>query len=372
MTPPVSNHVNSEALGQRYKAGLFILAVPKTRLCLTHSLSLSQGDSWSTAPAWKGLAEISSDHSREGQSMVGPGRRASDPGRQREVRGRSRRLPQDQRPHGDNEPSSSKHIMCRQIHSMGTCSWGDKCWFAHDRVEQEQGLRHIHLDEEQAAKQAKREAAAMNWPSEREMMFATKERSNSSHRSQTSHKHRLCPHLAMGRCTHGDACWYSHSFAEQQAALGHVLTNSKETQDHTIYGPPGPQKDQLCLKFGRGACTRGDKCWFAHSLEEQRAALRDMQAQGTDAKESNPEQTGAAAHSQSQKHLPCRILKMGKACTLGVKVTEADSLRSPQKGPLSSWRSVQIFSQPARTPARNGRRPNRARLQSRGEQHAKP
>ncbi len=35
--------------------------------------------------------------------------------------------------------------------------------------------------------------------------------------------------------------------------------------------------------------------------------------------ESNPEQTGSAAHSQSQKHLPCRILKMGKACTLGVK-----------------------------------------------------
>ncbi len=40
--------------------------------------------------------------------------------------------------------------------------------------------------------------------------------------------------------------------------------------------PPanGPRKDQLCVNFGRGLCQRGDKCYYAHSLEEQRTAIK--------------------------------------------------------------------------------------------------
>ena len=46
----------------------------------------------------------------------------------------------------------------------------------------------------------------------------------------------------------------------------------------------GPQKDQLCVKFGKGLCSRGDKCWFAHSLAEQRDAIKQKQEQGVTSK----------------------------------------------------------------------------------------
>ena len=61
-----------------------------------------------------------------------------------------------------------------------------------------------------------------NWPSERKRLLSAEPQATISKRPQASQKHQLCPHLPQGRCTHGDSCWYSHSYQEQQASLRNI------------------------------------------------------------------------------------------------------------------------------------------------------
>ncbi|KAK9853077.1 hypothetical protein WJX84_005165 [Apatococcus fuscideae] len=156
------------------------------------------------------------------------------------------------------------------------------------RAEQEQGRRQRQpgfKGSTQNTREAKRQSDIMNWPSEH-------------------------------------SCQYSHSFQEQQAAIGNIQAAAvtKNFMDAGSSAQPGPQKDQLCVKFGRGLCTRGDKCWFAHSLAEQRGAIKHRQEQGTTSKVDQEESSqGQLPFEQSRKHLPCQVLKAGKACTQGAK-----------------------------------------------------
>ncbi len=64
-------------------------------------------------------------------------------GREWETSGRPRRAPPGAKPNGLQETGSEmqKHTMCRTIVAGGKCSWGDRCWFAHSRPEQAQGVR---------------------------------------------------------------------------------------------------------------------------------------------------------------------------------------------------------------------------------------
>lgn len=76
--------------------------------------------------------------------MVESGRRAPGIGQEGRPRPQPKHttLQQQQSARPDTRNAqSSKHIMCRQIEAVGKCSWGDRCWFAHDAAEQEQGKR---------------------------------------------------------------------------------------------------------------------------------------------------------------------------------------------------------------------------------------
>ncbi|KAK9827169.1 hypothetical protein WJX74_009111 [Apatococcus lobatus] len=262
-----------------------------------------------------------------GSSMVELGERPPSIGQQGQARPQPKHAApqQQQQAHAAERPASSKHIMCRQIEAAGKCSWGDRCWFAHDAAEQEQGRRQRQpgfKGSTQNTREAKRQSDIMNWPSEREKLFSSQEQAIFGRRPQNAQKHQLCPYLPDGRCTHGDSCQYSHSFQEQQAAIGNIQAAAvtKNFMDAGSSAQPGPQKDQLCVKFGRGLCTRGDKCWFAHSLAEQRGAIKHRQEQGTTSKVDQEESSqGQLPFEQSRKHLPCQVLKAGKACTQGAK-----------------------------------------------------
>lgn len=63
-------------------------------------------------------------------------------------------------------------------------------------------------------------------------------------------KTRLCSFAGTGLCRKGADCWFAHSLEELRAA-------------------PDLKKTQLCLKFKEGKCTN-ENCGFAHGEEELR------------------------------------------------------------------------------------------------------
>ncbi|PHT60175.1 Zinc finger CCCH domain-containing protein 44 [Capsicum baccatum] len=79
-------------------------------------------------------------------------------------------------------------------------------------------------------------------------------------------------------CRFGDKCHFAHSEMEvgKQVRPGYNDFQAKGPLSGfspMVRGPGGPFKTKMCANFSKGLCTFGEKCHFAHGLNELQKPL---------------------------------------------------------------------------------------------------
>ncbi|KAM3323334.1 zinc finger CCCH domain-containing protein 14 [Capsicum chacoense] len=79
-------------------------------------------------------------------------------------------------------------------------------------------------------------------------------------------------------CRFGDKCHFAHSEVEvgKQVRPGYNDFQTKGPLSGfspMVRGPGGPFKTKMCANFSKGLCTFGEKCHFAHGLNELQKPL---------------------------------------------------------------------------------------------------